>query len=149
MFQAAAAGTTQLGWWQFDSAVGAPDFQGWTATDMTAQLKAYFHVDGSGCSGMTPVTGLQSMWCGEPAGSGDPWCGWGTLPGYGNNWSQALITPVLVMPAQMTYTTIWDSEPGYDYTYVQYWDDVNMQWVDDANINAGAGSYDGAGGPLG
>jgi hypothetical protein len=148
MFQAAAAGTTVLGWFQFDTATGQPDAQGWTVTDITAQLKAYFHVDGPLCNGAVAVSGNQSMWCGEWPSSGDPWCGWGTLPGYGNSWSQALVSGDVPVAATLSYTTIWDSEPGYDYTYVQYWDNVNLQWVDIAGVNAGAGAYDGSGGPL-
>jgi len=65
MFQSAAASTTVLGWWQFDSTVGAPDPQGWVGVDLTAQLATYFHVDGPGCSGVTAINGGKSMWCGQ------------------------------------------------------------------------------------
>jgi hypothetical protein len=51
------------------------------------------------------------------------------------------------MPASMTYTAVWDSEPGYDYMYVEYWDDVTMQWVEISTVNGGQGAYDGSGGP--
>src|SRR5512139_1883418 len=37
MFQAAAANTVTLGWWQFDGPGGLPDPQGWTTHDMTTQ----------------------------------------------------------------------------------------------------------------
>ncbi len=147
MFKAAAAGTTVLGWWQFDSATGTPDEQGWTVVDKTAQTKTYFHVDGPLCSGATAINGAQSMWCGQWSNSGIPWCGWNALPGYGNNWEQRLVSQEIDMPASMTYTAVWDCEPGYDYMYVEYWDDVSLQWVEIATINGGQGSYDGSGGP--
>ncbi len=58
MFQAAAATTTVLGWWQFDTPGGLPTKQGWIEIDMTSQPLTYFHVDGSGgapCHAITPV----------------------------------------------------------------------------------------------
>ena len=48
MFQAAAVGTTVLGWWQFDTAAGGPDPTGWTKYDATTQIKYYWHVAGVG-----------------------------------------------------------------------------------------------------
>ena len=50
MFQAAAMTTTVLGWYQFDTPGGLPTTQGWTAHDMTAQVKSYWHVAGSPCA---------------------------------------------------------------------------------------------------
>ncbi|UCG52517.1 MAG: hypothetical protein JSW58_02920, partial [Candidatus Latescibacterota bacterium] len=42
MFQAAAANTVVIGWWQFDTSTGAPTPQGWTTIDITAQVSSYF-----------------------------------------------------------------------------------------------------------
>ena len=145
MFQAAAAGTTVLGWWQFDTATGQPTLDGWSMVDMTAQIGTYFHVDGPGCSGAAAVNGAQSMWCGQWATSAVPYCGWAALPGYGNNWDQQLINRF--GSSSITYTCIWDSEPGYDFTYVDYWDIVGGAWVS-LPVNGGAGFYDGTGGPV-
>ncbi len=148
MRQAAASDTTLLGWWQFETPAGVPDEQGWTKIDKTAQEKTYFHIDGPACSDITAVSGVKSMWCGQRPSSADPWCGWAALPGYGGSWDQSLVTPEIAMPASMTYTAVWDSEPGYDRTFVEYWDDANEQWVEISTVNGGQGSYDGAGGPI-
>jgi len=150
MFRAAAANTVVLGWWQFDGPGGLPDKQGWTEHDMTVQPFKYFHVDGSGgapCNAITPVNGTKSMWCGQWATTATPWCGWATLPGYGSNWNQSLETTISTVTT-VSYTIVWDSEPGYDFTYVEWWDPVNHNWVADVTVNAGAGAYDGTGGPL-
>jgi hypothetical protein len=145
VYQTAAAGTTVLGWWQFDTGTGQPTPQGWTAVDMTAQINTFFHVDGPACNGVTAVNGAKSMWCGQWATSAVPYCGWAALPGYGNNWDQSLATSG-ANTSSITYTCTWDSEPGYDFTYVQYYDNGAMVWVD-LPVNGGTGYYDGSGGP--
>jgi hypothetical protein len=151
LFKAAAANTTVLGWWQFDTATGSPDQQGWTIVDKNAQETEYFHVDGSvgpGCNGISAVNGVKSMWCGQWPTTAAPWCGWGTLPGYGNNWDQSLVSEVISCDTlSWTWATIWDSEPGYDFTYAEYYDNATMSWIA-LPVNAGAGFYDGTGGPL-
>ncbi|MEJ2722068.1 MAG: hypothetical protein P8181_13165, partial [bacterium] len=157
LFQAAAAETTVLGWWQFDNPIGgACDPEGWTSIDITAQIATYFHVDGNdpldpGCHAITPVNGQKSMWCGQWTTSGEPWCGWTDLPGYGNDWDQWLVSDTLVCDTlSWSWTILWDSEPGYDFTYAEYYD-VNSpyypSWVK-LPVNSGTGYYDGAGGPL-
>jgi hypothetical protein len=146
MFQTAAAGTTALAWYQFDLPGGGADPQGWTAHDATAVPEVYFHVDGPGCNGVSAINGAKSMWCGQWATSEDPWCGWATLPGYGNRWNQRL--EASVSATSVSYTIEWDSEPGYDYTYLEWWEPVNGKWVRDTGVNGGFGRYDGVGGPL-
>jgi len=149
LYQAAAADTYVLGWWQFDTPSGQPTTQGWTAYDLTTQIRKYWHVDGntgSPCTGITPINGTKSMWCGQWATMDYPWCGWAALPGYGINWDQSLESSVA--GTSITYTIAWDSEPGYDFTHIEWWDTANSLWVADPNANAGAGSFDGAGGPL-
>jgi hypothetical protein len=150
MFQAAAATTVTLGWWQFDTPGGVPTKQGWTDWDITTQLKKYWHVDGNGaapCHALTPLNGTKSMWCGQWATTTAPWCGWATLPGYGANWDQSLGTAASNVNT-ISYTISWDSEPGYDFTYIEWWDATNSSWVADPAVNAGVGFYDNAGGPL-
>ena len=139
MFQAAAATTTVLGWYQFDTQGGQPTTQGWTAQDMTAQLKTYFHVAGAGCSDpITSINGTKSMWCGQWTTTLDPWRCWASLPGYGNSWDQSLETTVSSV-STMTYKIAWDSEPGYDFTYAEWRNPTNNEWVVDAAANGGAG----------
>ncbi|MEJ2722906.1 MAG: hypothetical protein P8181_17475, partial [bacterium] len=153
MCEAAAAGTTLLGWWQFDTATGTPDEQGWTYVDKYAQWATYFHVDGNapgdpGCHAVQPVSGAKSMWCGQWATSADPYCSWLTLPGYGNSWDQSLVSePVVSDTIQWSWTAVWSSETGFDFTYAEYYDAVAMAWVA-LPVNGGAGYYDGNGGPL-
>ena len=151
MFQAAAATTTVLAWFQFDTAGGAPTKQGWTEHDVSSQLATYFHVDGNApqgtsamlplCNNITPINGQKSMWCGQWITTADPWCGWTDLPGYGNSWDQSLITNVGLTVNSVTYTIMWDSEPGYDFTYVEWWDPVNLIWVKDPLVNGATGEY--------
>ncbi len=153
MFHAAAAGTTVLGWWQFDSSTGQPDSAGWTVVDKYAQVTEYFHVDGNAggdpaCNGITPVNGAKSMWCGQWQTTATPWCSWATLPGYGNSWEQRLVSEVIDCDTlTWAWTAVWDSESGYDYTYAEYYDNLTMSWLA-LPINAGAEAYDGVGGPL-
>ena len=148
MFQAAAVTTTVLGWYQFDTPGGLPTTQGWTAHDMTAQLKTYFHVAGAGCGdAIAPINGAKSMWCGQWTSTLDPWRCWATLPGYGNFWNQSLETTVTSVTS-VAYKIVWDVEPGYDNAYAEWYDPVNSQWVADATTDGGAGAYTGAGGPL-
>jgi hypothetical protein len=153
MYQSTTANTTVLGWWQFDDPfTGSCDPQGWTVKDMTAQEAVYFHVDGNdpldpSCHGITPVNGQKSMWCGQWPSTGDPWCGWATLPGYGNGWEQLLVSDTLVCDTlSWSWTAVWDSEPGYDFTYVEYYDPTQSAYIA-LPVNGGAGYYDGTGGP--
>jgi len=144
MFQAAAATTVVLGWYQFDNANGTPNKMGWTEWDITVQPKKYWHVAGTGCTDLiTPIAGARSMWCGQWTSASAPWCGWSTLPGYGNGWDQSFESTVNV--ATIAYAIAWDSEPGYDYTYVEYYDPVNLVWVADPTAGGGAGGYTGNG----
>jgi hypothetical protein len=148
MFQAAAMTTTVLGWYQFDTPGGLPTTQGWTAVDKTAQLKTYWHVAGAGCSdAITPINGNKSMWCGQWTSALEPWNCWASLPGYGNSWDQSLETTVSSV-STVSYKIRWDSEPGYDWTYPEWYDPLNNQWVADATANGGTGGYTAAGGPL-
>jgi hypothetical protein len=146
MFQEAAATTTVLGWWQFDTPSGAPTKQGWTEHDMTAQPKKYWHVAGPSCpDAITPIAGAKSMWCGQwPCAGADPWCGWASAPGYGNYWDQSLESTVSNI-TMLSYEIAWESEAGYDFAYIEWWDAVNHQWTTDVNANGGVGYFTGQG----
>ncbi len=100
-----------------------------------------------GCDPVTPVSGTKSMWCGKWSATGDPWCGWVTLPGYGDDWEQFLESTVNA--TSVTYTIVWDTEPdaGYDDVWVEWYDPSYHYWVVDGSVNGGAGSYEWVGGP--
>ena len=146
MYQAAAANTTVLGWWQFDTPGGIPTKEGWVEVDITASSQTYWHVAGTpvGCDAITPLAGTKSMWCGQWPTTSPPWCGWAALPGYGNSWDQSLESTVSNVTT-VAYAIAWDAEPGYDFAYLEWYDAANIQWVADANANGGAGSYTGNG----
>ncbi len=124
-YEASAVDTYYLVWYTFET----NSWQGWTRLDRTAQYDTFFHVDdfsglGGGSYGrLVPISGTKSMWCGARANSGDPYlCGWLAAPGYGDNWVQDLQTNAFSFAGLITlaYHGIFDSELGYDYTYVQY-----------------------------
>ncbi|UCH84256.1 MAG: T9SS type A sorting domain-containing protein [Candidatus Latescibacterota bacterium] len=152
MYPMAVADTIVLAWWQFEDVNGGPDPQGWIAKDRTEQTDQYFHVDGDGansnCCPISPINGSQSMWCGQCPSDDHTYCGWGSLPGYGNSWEQFLeSTTFACTTLAFAYVAEWDSEPGYDQTFAEYWDDSLQLWVE-LPVNNGAGHYDDSGGPL-
>jgi hypothetical protein len=127
MFTSAYADTYVLAEFGFDGP-NSPDPQGWFGVDLTAQEGAFFHVDdfaglGGGNSGnLVPIEGSKSLWCGMSP-SGDPrFCGYTTPPGYGNSWDQRFESRSFTCTGDVTlgFKAFYDSEPGYDYTYVQY-----------------------------
>ena len=47
---------------------------------------------------LTPLEGLQSMWCGAAPDTVSPiFCGYADLPGYGNNWAQTFESGDIVL----------------------------------------------------
>jgi hypothetical protein len=150
MFESAAASTVVLAWYQFDSPGGAPDPQDWTAVDNTVQV-TFFHVDGQDgapCTGaIAPLGGSHSMWCGKEASAESPYCSWLALPGYGNDWDESLASTVNANA--LTYDIAWDSEDGYDYIFVEWWNASNQTWVVDTSVNGGAGYYTNVGAATG
>jgi len=102
--------TVQL--WHDDNESGGV---GWTHGDYTATATPRFHVD----TYYAWPGGTYSYWCGEfnPAFTGGD--------GYGNGWDERLELPpidVTTPPATypvLTYRYRHDTEPYYDYTYVQ------------------------------
>jgi hypothetical protein len=125
----ASVDTTEMGFWGFEGGTGVCDAQGWTTFDRTRQTGDYFHVDdfaglGGGDFGrLVPLEGSQSLWCGTRANAIDfELCGYATLPGYGNNWNQSFCTA-----SYLDFLVTWDSEPWYDFTYVEY-DQCDDDW---------------------
>ncbi len=125
----AQADTFWLGRWDFDGPTGQCDMEGWTQADLTAQLDCFFHVDdfvglGGGTYGrLVPIEGNQSLWCGV-RGTEFVVCGYITPPGYGNGWDQSFVFKCITAnPTEYVtigYHIVYDSEPGYDYTFVEY-----------------------------
>ena len=85
---------------------------GWTSVDHTAVISTKFHLDT-----YMAYEGTYSWWCGElnPGFSGGD--------GYGNSWDQRLEIPPTDLAGAtypiLTYAYRHDSEPEYDFTYVQ------------------------------
>jgi hypothetical protein len=108
---------------------GGGDPQGWFGVDITAQPGPFFHIDdfaglnGGTYGGLVPLQGDQSLWCGaRPDAGNTELCGYAKLPGYGNGWKQRFESVEFAHSGDVTlqFLVHYDSEPGYDYTYVQY-----------------------------
>ncbi|MDH3215877.1 MAG: T9SS type A sorting domain-containing protein [Candidatus Krumholzibacteria bacterium] len=130
--------TLTLALYSFDDGLGGPDPQGWVSVDRTSQ-DAYFHVDDfSGAGGPhAPIDGTQSLWCGRET---IPGCA--TCPGYGNMWLQYFESVAFPSSGDVTVDFLieYDSEPGYDFTYIQY--------LSKSDVWQTLDSYDGKGAEL-
>ena len=133
-------------------------WQGWTQVDNTAQVGTFTHVDdfaglGGGDFGrLYTLEGTRSMWCGARdwahqitgpyacPGNFNYMCAWVMAPGYGNSWNQMLMTDSFEFQGLITfsYHGYFDSEPDYDFTYVEY-DAGAGNWVELAEYD---GVYD-------
>jgi hypothetical protein len=133
--------------------------EGWTSHDRSAQDGSYFHIDdfaglnGGDFGGLVPLEGNQSLWCGARQSAGDPaLCGYGTLPGYGNDWDQSWSSSWIGIPQNemifLDYLLSFDTEPGYDYIYVEYVSRDSLWHVDSLMSDEWTTiqSYDGDGG---
>ena len=111
--------TFVLASYTFDDSLGGPDPQGWVTVDRTSGQDAKFHVDDFvGLPAVyQPLEGSQSLWCGV---ADFPGCA--TCPGFGNNWVQNFESVEFPSTGDVTvdYLVRYDTEPGYDYLYVQY-----------------------------
>jgi len=152
----AAQGTTFLASWTFDqgtncNAGGGSTLGAWTTVDVTQQAAVYWHIDdfvtgGNLAPDYVPIQGLKSLWCGARANPGNPiLCGYAALPGYGNGWSQMWCTTACIPVAgdlDFAFKAIFDSEPSYDATTVDYTTDCagNVGWT---AIAGGTGVWDG------
>lgn len=124
LFAAAIAETFVLADFDFGGISTSPDPQGWFGVDITEQAGTFFHVDDfDGLSGgYAPLEGAQSLWCGQRPMTGDPFCNYSTLPGYGNNWDQKFESAVFPCSGDVTlaFKIRHDSEEDYDQTVVRY-----------------------------
>jgi hypothetical protein len=124
MMTAAPVDTYCVVWYDFE----VMDWQGWTVRDGSAQIDTFFHVDdfaglGGGDYGrLVPIEGMKSAWCGVRQGDDFYTCTWNAAPGYGNGWDQALISDSIefVSPLSISFHGVFDSEPEWDYTFIEY-----------------------------
>ncbi|MBI4721194.1 MAG: hypothetical protein HY770_08260, partial [Chitinivibrionia bacterium] len=134
LFSAAQADTYWLAAYEFEGTGGGCSALGWSSKDLTAQPGIMFHVDTyrvpAFSGGMSSAGGTKAMFCCARPSTFEPWCSYVALPGYGNAWNQTLTSRVWTVTAPVTvdYKATYDSEPGYDYTYFQYWD--GTAWAD-------------------
>jgi hypothetical protein len=153
-FSPATNDTFHLAYYNFNPG-SEPDTQGWTSVDRTEQYGTFFHVadgtelDGGDFGRLNAIRGTKSMWCGAAPSSAPPLCGFSKLPGYGNRWDQVLRSkPFACDSVHICYKVRWDSEPGYDGTFVEYLDTAGNTWnplpVNGGNITGytGVGSAD-------
>jgi len=132
-YTSAQTDTYCIVWYDFEQV----DWQGWTRSDFTAQVDNFFHVDdfaglGEGdFGGLVAIEGFKSMWCGARPGTDQYMCSWSRAPGYGNEWDQRLQTDTFPITGIVTlsYHGYFDSEPEFDYTYVEY-DAGGGNWVE-------------------
>ncbi len=135
LYESAAVDTYCMVWYTFET----NSWQGWTKLDNTAQVDTFFHVDdfaGLGTDWL-PLEGLKSMWCGCRENLVDPYlCSWEYAPGYGNYWNQMLTSDPFAFQGTITFSYMlrWDSEPGYDYTRIEY-DGGGGNWVELAEFD--------------
>jgi hypothetical protein len=131
-----------IGSFTFDG-TGGPDPMGWTTVDFTDRGGPFFHIDdfaglgGGSFGGLTALQGARSLWC----GARPTICSYATLPGYGANWSEAFVSVPFAVTGDVdvSFLARFDSEPGYDFTHLEYFTKHN-RWHTLA-------SFDGAGGP--
>ncbi|MBD3222876.1 T9SS type A sorting domain-containing protein [bacterium] len=85
----------------------------WTSDDLTFSAESYWNV-----SDFQAVNGSYSYWCGTEFADGDV--------GYGNDWNQVVLFSYQVPDNAVSNTVTWsaiiqnDTEPGYDYTYMEW-----------------------------
>jgi hypothetical protein len=134
LMTSAAADTFCIAWYDFETL----NWQGWTMQDNTAQRDTFFHCDDfSGLNGgdydrLYPLEGSKSLWCGaRPSLTDFYMCSWFYAPGYGNDWNQFCESDAIPFQGVLnfSYKIVYDSEDGYDYTYVEY-DAGGNNWVE-------------------
>jgi hypothetical protein len=156
-FALAATNTTLLASFSFD--VGATcSQQGWTVVDGTAQVGEFWHVDDFVGANVNPgdslavLAGTKSLWCGLRAATNGLACSYLVLPGYGNSWNQLWQTKTCVPvtgPLDVSFLLEVDSEPGYDYVFLEYTTDCTPPFTAWRNVGGSSWIYwDGQLGPI-
>jgi len=123
---------------KFEDGSGNPDWGTWTTKDMNFEGTVAWHL-----SSTYVIEGNYSMVCGA-----DIEIPGGTDFGYGNNWDKALVfTHTVANPSQSSTVHVTgilqaDSEPAYDYTYLEILNDDGWVQVDDAAVWDGNRQFD-------
>jgi hypothetical protein len=134
-YVSAAVDTYCIVWYDFEPY----SWQGWTQFDYTNDdYGTWFHADdfdglnGGYAGRLVPIEGTKSIWCGarpddEPYGY---MCSWQNAPGYGNGWNQVLATPEFGFGGvlRLSYSGVFDSESGWDWTFVEYFRSDEELW---------------------
>ncbi len=116
VFSVATPNTTLLYSATFDAG-GTCSAQSWTVVDLSVEAGSFWHVDDYAGLPFGPLQGTKSLWCGarpQPSGS---FCGYATLPGYGNDWDQAWCTNTCIPISGTLDISFWmrlDAELYYD-----------------------------------
>ncbi|MEN8006008.1 MAG: FlgD immunoglobulin-like domain containing protein [Candidatus Krumholzibacteriota bacterium] len=111
----------------FEDAQGNPAWNGWTHWDITQPTETHFLVSDF----QQAVPGNYAAWCGDPA---IPACDASdSVGGYGNYWHDMIefrtdgsddpngaLNTAVSTQVTVTATLQYDSEPGYDYSYLSY-----------------------------
>jgi hypothetical protein len=108
---------------KFQTAGGLPDVQDWTTSDGTATEPDSWRISPYNAANLDPgVPDNNAWWCGQMF----PACPNDSIGGYGNSWNTSLGWRGTVsdpaLPALITVTGILnnDTEPGYDFTRLNF-----------------------------
>lgn len=120
-----AIGKSLVATWEFESASGQPDRQGWTTVDLTEQLGTFFHVEdfvGLGGAALSSLSGARSLWIGARPCATEELCSYESLPGYGNNWHQLFesVPFGVTGPVTIGFDIRYDTENEYDGLHLEY-----------------------------
>ena len=139
-----AAGWANRKMWTWDASGfnGTPHsgrrMDGWSGWDNNTQMENYFYVADNATMGQACViAGTKSLFCGATNAQCVDLCYVDQIgTGYGNAWSQTVVTKTYTYNAgdaiQLDYDYNNESEPGYDFTDVilQTYDTIAGEWVD-------------------
>ncbi|MFH0777814.1 MAG: hypothetical protein V2A71_04200, partial [Candidatus Eisenbacteria bacterium] len=142
-----AAAPTQAGWanrkmwsWSPTGFAGTPhsglNMDGWTGFDNTIQPESYFRVmDNVALGASCVISGAKSLVCAATNAECQTLCYYDiTGAGYGNNWTQDVVTGsyayIVGQQITLTYNYRNETEPGYDSSYVMVQIQDAGVWVD-------------------
>jgi len=115
----------------FEDENGLPSWDGWYGVDLTARTDTFWSVSDYHCANLDPPTiPNHAWWCGSFFTYD---CGTGDFQGYGNDWDERVAWVGQVADNQLSTTVTinavlnHDVEPGYDYLYLQYENDLGAQ----------------------
>jgi hypothetical protein len=115
---------------RFEDAYGDPDWHGWVSEDFTTDPVTPWHV-----SDERVLVGSYSLVCGQLVSTPG-----GLTFGYGNDWKTAIIfthevaDPGLPSELHLEGAMRVDTEPGYDFVYLQVHRDDGWENIDDGAV---------------